>query len=428
MTNTGPESTVLPAASGGGGAGLRPAGAAAGQGREGPLEGRRLWLVGIGGAGMSALAVVARAWGAEVGGWDRVRTPYLAVLGDIPVTITPDPPEPPAGTEVVVSTAFADRVEGRRRGELLAELVSLRPSIVVAGAHGKTTTAAMIAFCLERLGRDPAFLIGGAVPQLGGNARAGEGWLVAEGDESDRTLELLRPEIGVLTNVDLDHHATFASRAEVEELFEGWLAAVPRRARGDELEPVDLELAVPGEHNRRNAAAALAALELAGVGREEAERALVAFRGAGRRFERRGEASGVVVYDDYGHHPAEIAATLAAARDERPDARLLVLFQPHLYSRTRHLAAELGAALAAADDVGFTDVYAAREHPVEGVSGKLVVDALARIRPGATPGWTPRLEDGVRFLARRARPGDLVLTVGAGDVDRAASLLLEELA
>ena len=272
------------------------------------------------------------------------------------------------------------------------------------------------------------FLIGGPVPQLGGNARAGEGWLVAEGDESDRTLELLRPEIGVLTNVDLDHHATFASRAEVEELFERWLAACPKAVRGDELEPVDLELAVPGEHNRRNAAAALAALELAGVDRTEAQRVLPEFRGAGRRFELRGEAAGVAVYDDYAHHPAEIAATLAAARSARPGSRVLVLFQPHLYSRTRHLARELGAALAAADVVCVTDVYPAREEPVEGVTGKLVVDALARLRPGLSPGWTPRLEDGARFLVRRARPGDVVLTVGAGDVDRAAKLVLEELA
>jgi len=135
-----------------------------------PLAGRRLWFAGIGGAGMSALALVSRAWGAEVSGWDRVRTPYLDALEGVEVEISADPPAPPADSETIVSTAFAGRVAGRTRGELLAELVSLRPSIVVAGAHGKTTTAAMIAFCLERLGLDPAFLIGGIVPQLGGNA------------------------------------------------------------------------------------------------------------------------------------------------------------------------------------------------------------------------------------------------------------------
>ncbi len=392
-----------------------------------PLTGRRLWLVGIGGAGMSAIAVLARSWGAEVAGWDRARTPYLDGLGDIPVTLSPHPPPPPSGAEVIVSTAFADRARGRRRGELLAELVTLRPSIVVAGTHGKTTTAAMIAFCLHRLGLDPAFLIGGLVPQLGGNARAGGGWLVAEGDESDRSLELLRPRIGVVTNVDLDHHATFASLAEVEELFERWLERCPQAVRGDRLPPVELPLAVPGEHNRHNAAAALAALELTGVPRAEAERVIGDFRGAGRRLERRGRAGGVVVYDDYGHHPAEIAATLAAVREAHREGRILVLFQPHLYSRTRHLARELAAALAGADVVCVTDVYPAREEPWPGVTGKLIVDAVAQLRPGRPLAWAPRVEEGARLLARRARPGDVVLTVGAGDVDRAVPIILDEL-
>src|SRR5581483_3396093 len=182
------------------------------------LAGRRFWIAGIGGAGMSAYALLAHAWGAEVAGWDRVDTPYLAHLEGIDVAIAPDPPRPPDGWEVYVSTAFAGRVQGRPRADLLAELVSLRRSIVVAGAHGKTTTSAMITFCLDRLGLDPAFLIGGDVAQLGGNARAGEGWLVVEGDESDRSVSALRPEIAVLLNVDLDHHTTFVSRAEVEAL------------------------------------------------------------------------------------------------------------------------------------------------------------------------------------------------------------------
>jgi UDP-N-acetylmuramate--alanine ligase len=393
-----------------------------------PLAGRRFWFAGIGGAGMSALALVTRAWGAEVSGWDRVRTAYLEALNGVAVEISPEPPASPPGAEAIVSTAFAGQVAGRPRGELLAELVGLRPSIVVAGAHGKTTTVAMIAFCLQRLELDPAFLFGGLVPQLGGNAGAGEGWLVAEGDESDRSLELLRPEIAVLTNVDLDHHATFASRAEVEELFERWLAAAPKHVRGSELDPVALELAVPGKHNRRNASAALAALELAGVERARAESALVEFRGVGRRLEAKGTAGGVSVVDDYAHHPAEIAATLAALRETRPGARLLVVFQPHLYSRTRHLAHELAAALADADVVTVTDVYAAREEPIPDVSGKLVVDELARLRPGAPLGWTPELEDAARFVARRTRPGDVVATIGAGDVDRAVARVLEELA
>jgi len=399
------------------------------------LEGRRFWFVGIGGAGMSALALVARAWGADVGGSDRARSSYVDRLegAGIPVIIGHDAANVPDGAEVVVSSAIAadnPEVAGRRvkrRGELLAELVELRPSIVVAGAHGKTTTAGMIAFCLDRLGRDPAFLIGGEIPQLDGNARAGEGWLVAEGDESDRSLELLRPRIAVLTNVELDHHATFASEGEVRELFERWLAEAPAQVRGEGLEPISLELGVPGEHNRRNAATALAALELAGIARADAERVLPEFRGAGRRFEQRGEADGIRVFDDYGHHPSEIAATLAAARTAANGGRLLVLFQPHLYSRTRHLAHALARALSAADAVAVTQVYAAREDPVEGVEGKLVVDALAAERPGMPVAWMPGLEDAVRFLSRRARPGDVVITIGAGDVERAAPLILEEL-
>jgi UDP-N-acetylmuramate--alanine ligase len=391
------------------------------------LAGRKLYFVGIGGAGLSGYAVVAKAWGAEVAGWDRYDTPYLVHVREAGIAVDlSDEPVVPDGWEAVVSTAFVGRVPGHSRAEFLAELTGLQDSIVVAGAHGKTTTAAMIAFVLDRLGRDPGFLIGGEVPQLGANARAGSGWLVVEGDESDRTIERLRPKIAVVTNVDLDHHTEFASRSEVEQLFERWLAEVPQVVRGEELEPYDGELGVTGEHNRRNAATALAALELAGVGGREAWPVLREFRGAGRRLEEVGVAGDVRVVDDYAHHPAEIRATLAALR-EQSDGRILTLFQPHLYSRTRHLARETAAALAGADVVAITEIYAAREEPVAGVSGKLVVDALAELLPGMPLGWTPRVEDGARFVARRARPGDVVLTVGAGDVDRAAPLVLEEL-
>jgi UDP-N-acetylmuramate--alanine ligase len=374
---------------------------------------------------MSGYASLARAWGAEVRGWDRVRTPYLDHLEGIEVEISPEPRPAPDGWEPIISTAFVGLVEGKSRAEFLEELVGLRDAVVVAGAHGKTTTTAMIAFCLERLGRDPAYLVGGEVPQLGGNAAAGEGWLVVEGDESDRTIERLRPKIAVLTNIDLDHHSTFASRAEVEALFEGWLERVPHVVRGEELLPYEGELAVPGLHNRRNAACALAALELVGVERPEAERALAEFSGVGRRLERKGEARGVEVVDDYAHNPAKIAAALEALRDE---GRLVVLFQPHLFSRTRHLALELATALAAADVVAVTDVYPAREQPVEGVTGKLVVDALAEVRPGMQLAWTPTVEQGAAFLAAKARKGDRLVTIGAGDVDRAAALVLEALA
>ncbi|MGZ4354609.1 MAG: UDP-N-acetylmuramate--L-alanine ligase, partial [Gaiellaceae bacterium] len=343
----------------------------------------------------------------------------------VAVTISPEPPAPPAGWEAYVSTAYAGRVDGRPRADLLAELVSLRRAIVVAGAHGKTTTSAMIAFCLDRLGLDPAFLIGGDVAQLGGNARAGTGWLVVEGDESDRSVAALRPQIAVLLNVDLDHHTTFGSRAEVAALFEEWLAHVPQVIRAEKLDPVALELGVPGEHNRRNAAAALAALELAGVDRAAAEEAIVEFRGADRRLEPRGEARGVVVLDSYAHHPTELAADIAAVRN---GGRVVALFQPHLYSRTLHLAHEFAVALAGADAVCVTEIYPAREEPVPGVSGRLIVEELTQVRPGMRLAFAPSVEEAVRLVAGWARAGDTVLTLGAGDVERAGPLLLDALA
>jgi UDP-N-acetylmuramate--alanine ligase len=394
------------------------------------LEGRRFWLVGIGGAGLSAYALVARGWGAEVAGWDRKETPYLGPVREagIAVTVSEEPPAAPEGFDVVVSTAYAGRVPGRSRAELLAELAAQAPTIVVTGAHGKTTTAAMIAFVLDRLGLDPAFAIGGEVPQLGANARAGAGWFVVEGDESDRTVASLPARIAVITNVDLDHHTTFGSQADVEKLYAEWLAGLPavQVVRGDALEPAGLPLSVPGEHNRRNAAAALAALELAGVARADAEPALAEFRGAGRRLEPRGEAGGVRVLDDYAHHPAELAASIAAAR-EISDGRLVVLFQPHLYSRTLHLARDFADALAAADAVCITDVYAAREEPVPGVTGKLLVERLCERRPGMPVGWAPTPADAVALVAAQARPGGIVITAGAGDVDSAVPAILERL-
>lgn len=380
------------------------------------MKGRRLWFVGIGGAGMSAYAQLARAWGAEVGGWDRVRTPYLAPLAGVPIEITPEPTVP-EGWEAVVSSAYPS-VTGMRRKDFLRELVGARRSIVVGGTHGKGTTAAMIAFVLHETGRDPAWLVGAPVPQLGSNAGVGDGYLVVEADESDRTVFALPAEIAVITNIELDHHTEYASLAELESEFARWLAAAPQVVR--DAPPYAGELAVPGEHNRLNAGTALAALQLAGVPVGEAAATLARFTGTGRRFEV--HEGKVTVVDDYGHHPTEISVTIAAARERFPGARLRVLFQPHLYSRTRHLAGELAAALSAADDVTVTDVYAAREAPLAGVSGKLVVDALSD--RGVLAAYTPTVEQGAARLARRAEPGDVLLVVGAGDVDRAVALLL----
>jgi UDP-N-acetylmuramate--alanine ligase len=281
----------------------------------------------------------------------------------------------------------------------------------------------MIAFVLRETGRDPAWLVGAPVPQLGANAGFGSGWLVVEGDESDRTVFGLPAEIAVVTNVELDHHTEFASLAELEAAFAEWAARAAHPVR--DAPPWDGELAVPGEHNRLNAGAALAALELAGVPRDEAAPVLARFTGTGRRFEVH-ELGDVTLVDDYGHHPSEIAVTIAAVRERFPGRRVRVLFQPHLFSRTRHLACELGVALAAADDVVVTDVYPAREQPIAGVSGKLVVDAVSDA--GRVPAWMPSVEGAAAFFARRARPGDVLLTIGAGDVDRAPALVAAELA
>jgi UDP-N-acetylmuramate--alanine ligase len=365
---------------------------------------------------MSAYAQLARAWGAEVGGWDRVRTPYLEPLDGVTVEIAPEP-WVPEGWEPVVSSAYP-AVPGKRRVEFLAELVSLRRSIVVGGTHGKGTTAAMIAFTLHECGGDPAWLIGAPVPQLGGNAGAGEGWLVVEGDESDRTVFSLPAEIAVVTNVELDHHSEFRSLGELQAEFYRWVGAAPHAVR--HAPPFEGPLALPGEHNRRNAGAALAALVLAGIEPDRAAEALGRFTGTGRRFEV-SEAGGVTIVDDYAHHPAEIEATIAAAREAFPGRRLRALFQPHLVSRTRHLAGDLGAALAAADDVIVTDVYLAREDPDPAVTGKLVVDALSDC--GKLVAWIPSVETAAAYLASRARPGDILLVLGAGSVDAVPPLI-----
>jgi UDP-N-acetylmuramate--alanine ligase len=387
-----------------------------------PLAGRAFYFVGIGGAGLSAYANFARSWGAEVRGWDARDTIFLTAVEGVEVDIGGEP-SPPEGFEVVVSTAHTGRVEGRPRAEFLAELVSLRRAIVVGGAHGKTTTAAMIAFVLRELDLDPAWIVGGVVPQLDGNAGAGRGWLVVEGDESDRSIGLLRPEVAVVTNVELDHHAAYASEAELEDFFEGWLSDAPYVVRGWELEPVRLELAVPGEHNRRNAAAALAALELVGVPRDDAEAVIVRFAGVGRRFELVGARGGVQVIDDYGHNPTEIAATLATARDVT-ERNLIAVYQPHVYERTRQLHRELGAALGAADAAIVTDVIGGRDAPVDGVTGKLVLDSVPS---GVRRGWAPSLEQAAALALAWARPGDVVVTLGVGEPWRIARTIVEGL-
>jgi UDP-N-acetylmuramate--alanine ligase len=247
--------------------------------------------------------------------------------------------------------------------------------------------------------------------------------LVVEGDESDRSIGLLRPEIAVVTNVELDHHATYASTAELQVFFDDWLRTVPSVVRGWELEPVTFALSVPGEHNRLNAASALAALELAGVGRSDAERVVAAFTGTGRRFELVGERGGVRVTDDYAHNPTEIAVTLRTARDET-DGRVIAVYQPHVYERTRHLAQELGLALGLADMAVVTDLVGARDEPRAGVTGKLVLD---HVPVGVRRGWAPRPEDAARLALAWARPGDRVVTLGVGEPWKIAHAVLQGL-
>jgi UDP-N-acetylmuramate--alanine ligase len=426
-----------------------------------PWTGRKLHFVGIGGAGMSGLALVAHALGASVTGSDRAAgSPYAGTLraAGIEPAVGHDAANVPAGAEVVVSSAIPagnpERATGARelhRADLLSELTRLRPTIAVTGTHGKTTTSSMLVHALRGCGMDPGYLVGGAVRSTGANAGWGAGeWLVVEADESDRSLLKLAPAIAVLTNAELDHHTTYASQRDVDATFGAFLGLTERAAviwdrpellalapAGLEVVPFDaepeltaggsrftldgvaVELGVPGAHNARNAAAALTAARLAGADLAAAAAALLDFEGAGRRFERLGTTgTGALVVDDYAHHPTEVAATLAAARTLQP-RRLIAVFQPHLYSRTVHQATEFGAALAAADEVVVLGIYPARERAEDfpGVTGLLVAEAAADAAGGKPVVWMPGLPAAASYLRPRLREGDLVLTLGAGDVD-----------
>jgi UDP-N-acetylmuramate--alanine ligase len=386
-----------------------------------PLAGRRFYFVGIGGSGLSAYANIARAWGAEVRGWDVRDTIFMKTLTGIEVDLGGDPLAPD-GWEVILSSAHTHRLAGTPRAAFLAELVALRPSIVVAGAHGKTTTAGMVAFVLRETGRDPSWIVGGVIPQLGGNAGVGDGWLVVEGDESDRSLFTLRPRVAGVTNIELDHHATYASEDELRTAIEEWLEAVPDVVRAWELEPYDGNLAVPGEHNRSNAALALALLDYVGVPREEAVDALARFSGAERRFELVGERGSVVVYDDYGHNPTELRVTLATARACVPvGGRLVAIYQPHVFERTRRLWRELGAALGGADVAIVTEVTGARDAPREGTTGRWVLNAVPS---GVSRLWAPVLDDATTLALSVVRPGDVVVTFGVGEPWRVARAIV----
>jgi len=437
----------------------------------GAFAGRNLHFIGIGGAGMSGLALVAHALGARVTGSDQAESSYCARLrsAGIEPVVGHDALNWPEGAEVVISTAIADdnaelaaaRAGGAgvlHRGDLLAELSRLKRTIAVSGTHGKTTTASMAAHVLLECGREPAFLIGGELRSAGTNAGWGAGeWAVIEADESDRSFLKVEREVALVTNIELDHHSTYTGLADLREAFAEFAAPARLRVLGPGVElggesisfgidagdvratglelthggsrfTVDdaaIELSVPGRHNVLNALAALAACGAAGVEAAEAAPALAGFSGAGRRFEGHGRGpGGALVYDDYAHHPTEVRATLEAARTLEPN-RLLACFQPHLFSRTAMLAREFGPALALADVVIVLDVYPARERAEDfpGVSGLLVAAATATASAGRPVWWLPRAADAERMLAGELGPGDLLVTLGAGDVDRVAKSL-----
>jgi UDP-N-acetylmuramate--alanine ligase len=419
---------------------------------------RRLHFIGIGGAGMSGLALVCHRLGASVSGSDRSDSTYVQRLREagLEPALGHDASNLPEGAEVVVSTAIDEsnpelalaRERGQRilhRGELLAELCAQRRLLAVAGTHGKTTTTAMAVWAMRALGADPAFFLGGELPGAGsdgGDANAGWGegeWVVAEADESDASFLHLRPEVAVVTNVEMDHHSRWGSLAELREAFgqfasgaEGvalgaglelstWLGGQgPAPLRFDEAGPgpPDLPLSVPGSHNVLNARAAIAGLQLAGFDPEAAAGALADFPGVRRRLELKGRRDGAVIYDDYAHHPTEVRAALEALRGLGP-RHLIAVFQPHLYSRTKAMAEELGAALALADEVGVLEVYAAREQPVgelAGVSGLQVAAATADRSGGRPVWWLVDAERAESAIAPRLGEGDVLVTIGAGDI------------
>jgi UDP-N-acetylmuramate--alanine ligase len=430
-----------------------------------PWTGRRLHFVGIGGAGMSGLALIAATLGASVTGSDRAEGSYTARLRErgIAPVIGHRAANVPDGAEVVYSTAVgpdnperAAAAHELHRADLLAEIATLRRCIAVTGTHGKTTTSSMITHALRALGLDPSYVIGGELRATGANAGWGTGeWIVIEADESDRSLLKLSPEVAVLTNAELDHHATYASLQDLHETFARFMGAarqatvwdrpqlralcppgtVPYDAPAPRLdaegsrfswEGHEVRVGVPGAHNAVNAAGALTACALAGADPERLAQTLADFTGARRRLECLGATpSGATVYDDYAHHPTEVAAMVATARSMGP-RRVVAVFQPHLYSRSRELGPGFGAALAGADVVVVTAIYPARERQEDfpGVSGRLIA-AYAADAPGARPvAWLPAFDAACTYLHSILRAGDLCLVMGAGDVDALGRMLV----
>ncbi len=448
---------------------------------------RRLHFIGIGGAGMSGIALVLHRRGYEVTGSDLKPSRYTGLLEEAGMTVSlgHDPANLDHPDVVVISSAIPEHnrelQEARRRhlpvvrrAQALAWVMEGRRGIAVCGTHGKTTTTSMISRCLMDAGCDPSFLVGGELNDLGSNARHGEGtMMVCEADESDGTLLFLRPEIAVFTNLELDHHSHYRHVDDVAAVFGIFVSLLPadgrmvfwaddaglsRLARDAQCPTTsygaspeadyqarevqlhrhgsrfqvwsqgrrlaDAELVVPGQHNVLNALACFASLGEIGVAPTTIADSLRSFTGAVRRFQWKGERAGVCVVDDYAHHPTELKATIRAARTGEWD-RVVAVFQPHLYSRTRYLHLDFARALLEADVAVITEIYGAREEPQPGVSAKLIVDSLLRLSPRFKVVYLPRLTQVVEYLERSTVPGDLVLTMGAGDVHRVGERLLE---
>lgn len=445
-------------------------------------------FMGIGGAGMSALAELVLRAGGRVSGCDRALGESVATLRALGVELQPghDPAHVADAAAVVLTSAVpldhpelvAARARGipvLKRAQALGAIVNHGTVVAVAGTHGKTTTSTMVSAVLERAGFDPTAIIGGRIAEWGGGLRLGSDDLfVVEADEYDRSFLTLAPRVVVLTSIEADHLDIYGDLAGVEDAFEQFLGTVPMNgaiiacaddpgaqrvaerlerpivwygtSAGAQLRATNLEfrgtrtdfdvvhggewlgavaLSLPGEHNVRNALGAIGAAMFLGGDFAAAIAALATFTGVARRFQPMGDAAGIHFVDDYAHHPTEIAATLAAARGAHPGARLVAVFQPHLYSRTQDLAEEFGRALCAADVVYLTGIYAAREEPIPGVTGRLLVDAA--VAAGAKDvRYHETLAELEAALTAELQPGDVCIAMGAGDINAAAQRVLEQ--
>jgi UDP-N-acetylmuramate--alanine ligase len=448
-------------------------------------DARPVHFMGIGGAGMSALAELLRRRGVHVTGCDVVPDGAADVARQgIAVAVGHDPAHLDGVRAVVITSAVPrdhpELLRARelgipviRRAEALGEAVAGAMLIGVAGTHGKTTTTVMTTEALAAAGASPTGLAGGRVPNWHGNLRSGDDSLfVVEADEYDRSFLALMPTIAVITNVERDHLDIYTDLADISRAFEQFLApartvvlcaddagasalTIPKGVetltyglatesvrlsaheilsvegrlrflvRLDGTELGELALRVPGVHNVRNALAALGCGITLGMSLEAMRRGLEAFEGVERRFQRLGSVRGVQVVDDYAHHPTEITATLDAARAAFPGRRLIVAFQPHLFTRTRDFADAFGVALSRADVVFLTGIYPAREQPLPGVTSALVADAMRKA--GRSPEWVGERGALAEALAAEARDGDVVLTLGAGDITQTGRELLQRL-